>query len=310
MKIVFLDAGTLYDVPNLNILKEIGDVTFFHHTTDSEVLEKIKDADVVITNKVKISRETIRSCEKLKLICVAATGTNNIDLEAANDHHIPVKNVSNYSTDSVAQVTFTMLLYLLNNPWYYDQYVKSGEYVNNIFFTHIGRPFYELKGKQWGIIGLGNIGKKVAEIAAAFGMKVIYTSVSGKNINADYPHLPLDTLLKTSDVVSLHTPLTPQTTGLINYAKIKLMKPDAYLINVGRGGLVVEKDLVAALDEDLIAGAALDVFEREPIHSDSPIYALKSKNKLVCSPHIAWASVEARMELVNQIYHNIKALKD
>jgi glycerate dehydrogenase len=261
---------------------------------------------VVITSKVVIDKNVLAQLHTLKLICVAATGMNNIDVAFAESKGIQVKNVSEYSTDSVAQLTFTMLLYLVTRPLYFDRYVKSGEYSRSDIFTHFGKPFWELHGKRLGIIGFGTIGRRVAKIAESFGMDVVFYSTSGQNNNINYRRFDLDTLLSTSDVVSIHAPLTDQTRGLINYEKMSLMRSCSILLNTGRGGIIVESDLARALNEGLIGAAGLDVFEQEPIRPDNPLLRIADKEKLLLTPHIGWTSVESRQKLIERIARNIE----
>ncbi|MFN4144852.1 MAG: D-2-hydroxyacid dehydrogenase [Runella sp.] len=307
MNIVFLDARTVGTEPNLARFEDFGSLTLYADTQSDQTLERISEAAVVITNKVKITGDMMRQCPSLKLICVAATGTNNIDLETAKQLGIAVKNVKGYSTDSVAQVTVSHLLTLLHSPAYYDAYVKTGEYSKETIFTHYGKPFVELRGKRVGILGLGEIGRQTAYILAAFGAEIVYFSASGQSQNVPYQRVELDELLTTSDVLSIHAPLTPQTAGIIGYAQLQQMKPTALLLNTSRGGIVKEADLARALDDDLIAGAAIDVFEQEPVAANHPYLHLKKPEKLLITPHIAWASVESRGRLVEAIYQNIKS---
>lgn len=306
MKIVFLDARTLGDVPNLGELNALGQTILHPDTQLEQVAERIQGAEVVITNKVKVTREAMASTPTLKLICVAATGTNNVDLTAAHELGIQVKNVKGYSTDSVAQQTFALLLALLNSTAYYDDYVKTGEYSNERIFTHLGRPYWELNGKRFGILGLGEIGRQVARIALAFGAEVVYFSASGQEYNVIYERLELDEFLKTCDVISIHAPLSAETENLLNYARISQMKPTALLLNTSRGGIVNEADLAKALDDELIAGAAIDVFTQEPISASHPYMQLQKKEKLLLAPHIAWSSIEARTRLVHKVAENIR----
>ncbi|AXE17631.1 D-2-hydroxyacid dehydrogenase [Runella rosea] len=306
MKIVFLDARTLGDVPNLGELNALGQTILHPDTQLEQVAERIQGAEVVITNKVKVTREAMTSTPTLKLICVAATGMNNVDLTAAHELGIQVKNVKGYSTDSVAQQTFALLLALLNSTAYYDDYVKTGEYSNERIFTHLGRPYWELNGKRFGILGLGEIGRQVARIALAFGAEVVYFSASGQEYNVIYERLELDEFLKTCDVISIHAPLSAETENLLNYARISQMKPTALLLNTSRGGIVNEADLAKALDDELIAGAAIDVFTQEPIPASHPYMQLQKKEKLLLAPHIAWSSIEARTRLVHKVAENIR----
>ncbi len=308
MNIAFLDTKTVGDVPNLNELESLGDVTFYQTTSPSQTAERISESDIVITNKVVLNRELIESAESLKLICVAATGMNNIDLEAAEEKGIPVKNVAGYASRSVAQSTFALILYLMQDIRFYDNYVKSGEYSKSDIFTNLDRPFREIYGKRFGIIGLGSIGRQVAKIAEAFGAEVVYHSTSGRNTDQPYQRVDLDELLEISDIVSIHAPLNENTAGLIGYEQIRQMKPSALLVNTGRGGIIDEADLARAIDEELIAGAALDVFEKEPVRLDNPLLSIQNKNRLVLVPHIAWSSIEARVELIEGIKENIEEL--
>jgi glycerate dehydrogenase len=306
MKIAFLDVKTIGQVNNLHKLKELGELALYPVTPENMRIKRLKGVSVVITNKVIIDKQVIDNCPELRLICVAATGTNNIDVKYAAQKGIAVKNAAGYSTGSVAQSVFAMLLFLMNKMKYYDNYVKSGAYCRSDIFTHHGQPFTELENKRFGIIGLGTIGNRVAEIAKVYGCEVVYHSTSGKNIHhSDYRHLDLNKLLKTSDIVSVHCPLNEHTRNLIDYSRISLMKPTAYLLNVARGGIVIEKDLARALDNEIIAGAGIDVLVNEPVKSDNPLLRVKRSENLIITPHIAWASVESRNRLLDQIYINI-----
>jgi glycerate dehydrogenase len=306
MKIVFLDAKTVGEVPNLAALEKFGTVTFYQTTTPAQTLTRVQDQDIVITNKVVLDRFILENCPNVKLICVAATGLNNVDLKAAEERGITVKNVSDYSSNSVAQLTFALLLQLINQVSYFDNYVKQGGYARSNIFTHLQPPYWEINGKQFGIIGLGNIGRQVARIASAFGSRVVYYSASGKNNNPDYQRLELKDFLATSDIISIHAPLNEYTRNLINYERLQQMKRSAVLINVGRGGIVNEADLARALNENLLAGAGIDVFETEPIKADNPLLQIKEPAKLVLTPHIAWASLEARTLLLDKVQQNIQ----
>lgn len=306
MNIVFLDIKTIGQVPNLETLEKLGEFTGFQTTNPDQTADRIKEADIVITNKVVLNDELIREADKLKLICVAATGMNNIDLAAAEDQGIQVKNVADYASKSVAQGTFALLLHLLYKIPYYDNYVKSGEYSESDIFTNVEREYREIDGLRFGIIGLGNIGGQVALIAEAFGAEVVYYSTSGKNTDQPYRRLELEELLETSDIVSIHAPLNENTANLLDYNHLKFMKPSAILINTGRGGIVNEPDLARALDEDIIGGAAIDVFEKEPMDRESPFMNVKKKEKLVLTPHMTWASIEARTSLIDGVRKNIE----
>ncbi|VYU47310.1 D-2-hydroxyacid dehydrogenase [Clostridium tertium] len=304
--IVILDAKTLGAL-DFKELENIGKVTYYDSTKPEEVKDRISDAHVVLTNKVVLKEENLKDAKNLELICETATGFNNIDIAYAKVNKIAVTNVAGYSTNTVAQHTFATVLALYDKIAYYDNYVKSLAYAKSGLFTNVSVPFYELEGKTWGIIGLGAIGRRVAKIAEAFGAKVIYYSTSGKNSNSEYERVEFKDLLDKSDIISIHAPLNKDTEGLINYEALRLMKKNAILVNMGRGPIVVEKDLAKAIDEDLIAGAALDVFEVEPIKEDNPLTSVKNIDKLILTPHIAWASVEARDRLFMEVVKNIKA---
>lgn len=305
MKIAFLDDITIGEDISLDSIRAKGELILYGRTSPEQVNERIAGCDVVITNKVKIRKENIDSAPSLKLICVAATGVNNVDVEYAKSKGIPVRNVAGYSTESVAQVTMMHILNLVGKGIYFDKFVKSGEYSSKGIFTDVSNPFFELKGKKIGIIAMGNIGHRVAELTSAFGMKVSYYSTSGTSHCTDYPSLPIEQLLKESDIISIHAPLNSRTENLITYEKMQLMKKTGYIINVGRGGIINESDLVKALNDGIIAGAAIDVFETEPIPSSHPYLSLLNPDKLILSPHIAWTSREARTLLVEKIAENI-----
>ena len=304
--IVFLDQETIGKVDNMKLLSKLGKLEVFESTEPDQVVERCRDKEIVIVNKVQMTEAIMKQLPELKLICVAATGINNVDLNYTGNNGIEVKNVAGYSTDSVAQLTFTMLLYLVNKPYYYDTYVKSGAYSRSDSFTHHNQPFWELKGKRMGIIGLGTIGRQVARIAESFGMEVIFYSTTGRNNHISYKRFELDDLLKSSDVVSIHAPLNTQTRNLITYDKMKLMRPCAILLNLGRGGIINEKDLSRALNENLIGAAGIDVMEQEPINADNPMLKLFDKEKILITPHMAWASKESRELLLEKIARNIE----
>ena len=306
MHIVFLDADTIGKDISLAPLEPLGQLKVYGTTFPNEISGRLKQAGILITNKVQIGQAEMDKAPNLQLICVTATGTNNIDLDYAAQKGITVKNVAGYSTESVVQITFAAILSLLNSTAYFDHYVKSGAYSTSPVFTHYGRTFCEIAGKKFGIIGMGTIGKRVAEVATALGAKVCYYSTSGNNNKGGYPRLSLDELLRTCDVVSIHAPLNGNTKDLITYDKLKMMKPTAIIANMGRGGIINEKALAKALDENLIAGAAVDVFEQEPIPADHPYLSIKNKQKMQLTPHIAWGSMEARQRVVELTAKNIE----
>jgi len=304
-KTVILDALTLGNALDINKLSQFGEVEVYVTTSPSEVETRIASAHIVITNKVLINEQNLKNAPHLQLICIAATGMNNVDLVAAKNLGIEVKNVKNYSTNAVAQHVFAMLLSVQNSIQFYDQYVKQGVYIESPIFTHLGPEICELNGKVMGIIGLGEIGKKVAQIAQVFGMKVIYFSTSGKNQNNEYQSVTLDEILTQSDVLSIHSPLYENTINLLTYSELCKMKKTAILINTSRGGIVNHTDLARALNENLIRAACIDVFEKEPITNSEPLLDVVSQEKLILSPHVAWAAKEARERLFDGIIENI-----
>lgn len=306
IKIVFLDSYSIAQT-DLGVIKALGQYTSYDCSGQDQVVERAKDADVIITNKVKVMEEQMKQLPNLKLICVAATGVNNVDTQYAAAHGIEVRNVPAYSTESVAEATLSMVLALLRNVVYYDRYVKGGAYAKSGQCFNLDASVSEIKGKRWGIIAMGNIGQRVAQIASVMGAEVVYYSTSGKNNNAPggYESVSLEELLRTSDIVSIHAPLNEATQGLLGYEQFKMMKSTAIVINVGRGGILVEKDLAAALDQELIAGAGLDVFVNEPIEPENQLLKIKNSDRLVLAPHCGWSSQEARDVLVRKIAENI-----
>lgn len=306
MKIVFLDAKSIGEDIDLSGYETLGEVVKYDFSTTEEARERVTDADVIILNKVLINEKSIGNAKNLKLVCVTATGTNNLDKEYLEKRGIAWRNVAGYSTETVAQHTFAMMFYLLEHLPYYDEYVKSEKYVADRLFTHFDKKFSELAGKTWGIIGMGAIGRRVAEIARMFGCKVIYYSTSGKNNQPEYERVGFEELLENSDIVSVHAPLTPETEGLMDKYAFAKMKKSAIFLNLGRGPIVSEQDLADALRTGEIRGAALDVLCVEPMSKDNPLREIKDSDKLLITPHIAWASVEARTRLMETILEQIK----
>ncbi|MCI5740178.1 MAG: D-2-hydroxyacid dehydrogenase [Lachnospiraceae bacterium] len=306
MKIVFLDAKTIGDDLDLSGFDRFGEVVKYDYSTPEEAAVRSRDADVLIVNKVQINEASTGEAEHLKLVCVTATGTNNLDKEYLERRNIEWRNVAGYSTETVAQHTFALLFYLMEKMNYYDQYVKSGKYMNDRLFTHFSNVFYELNGKTWGIIGMGNIGRRVAEIAKVFGCNVIYYSTTGKNQQQDFQRVEWEELLTQSDIISVHAPLTDATLNLMDAEAFAKMKPSAIFINVGRGPIVVEEDLCRALETGEIAAAGLDVLREEPMSKDNPLQRIQDSSKLVITPHIAWASVEARKRLMKIVEKQIE----
>lgn len=306
MKIVILDADTVGESAALGQIAQLGEFVKYPRTAAEDTVQRIKDAEIVITNKVIIGQKEMDAAPLLKLICVTATGTNNIDLEYAAKKGITVKNVADYSTESVTQVTFMHIFRLLTHGHYWDGFVKDGAWTRSGLFTDISHTWPQLAGHTLGIIGMGKIGGRVAQVASAFGMKVVYFSTSGTGHCTDYPSLPLDELLAVSDIVSIHAPLNGRTRNLIGAEQLEMMKPTAILVNVGRGGIVNEEDLAQALDTGIIAGAGLDVFMSEPIPACHPFLQMAHPERLSLSPHIAWTSNEARDTLMRRVYQNIR----
>lgn len=306
MKIVFLDAKSIGEDIDLSGFDRIGEVVKYDFSTPEEARERTKDADVIILNKVVIDEKSIGEAEHLKLVCVTATGTNNLDKAYLDARGIAWRNVAGYSTESVAQHTFALLFYLLEKLRYYDDYVKTEKYIGDTIFTHFANRFHELSGMTWGVIGLGAIGRRVADIAKAFGCHVIYYSTSGKNSQPGYERVDFETLLKKSDVVSVHAPLDENTKGLMNRDAFAKMKKNAIFLNLGRGPIVNEADLAEALELGVIAAAGLDVLETEPMTEQNPLRRIKDSDKLLITPHIAWASVEARTRLMGIILEQVK----
>lgn len=304
MKIVFLDAGTM-GTSSLAPIERLGELTAWPNSTPDEIMRRVVDCDVLIVNKIKVNDRLLETAPKLRLVCEAGTGINNIDVDACARHGVIVRNVAGYSTDSVVQETFMHILNLLGNGAYFDNVVKSGAYSRSGLFTDYSRPFIEMAGKTLGIIGLGAIGAKVAKIGVAFGMKVIYYSTSGTSHNTEYPSVPLERLMRESDVVSVHAPYNERTAGLVGEKELRMMKPKSIIVNMGRGGIVVEEALAKVIDEGVIGGAGLDVYSTEPIPADHPLLRTRHPERLSLTPHVAWASIEARERLIRSIADNI-----
>lgn len=308
MKIVILERNSVGTDVSVDCIRDFGQVTIYENTVTAEqVRERVRDADIVIANKSPLNAETLQEAPRVKLICEFATGFDNCDLAYCRERGIKVTNVVDYCTSMVAQHTFCLALALSEKLPYYDQYVKSGAYSAQDRFSNFDLPFYELEGKTWGIIGMGNIGRRVAGIAEAFGCRVIFYSVTGKSTCRDYRRVDLDTLLAESDFLSLHCPLSDLTRNLIDETALKKMKSSAILLNVARGRVVDNRALYHALEAGEIAAAGLDVVENEPLEESNPLSGLKDSNRLIITPHLAWASVEARTRCVREAYKNIQA---
>lgn len=303
-KIVFLDEYSIAGC-DLSSITSQGDYVAYENTRKEEVVERLKDADIAITNKVLIDGEAMRQLPRLKLICVAATGMNNVDLDTARELGIEVKNAVGYSTTSVAETTLASALALARNIVYFNEYFHDGRYAKADRAFSYDRLTFEIRGKRWGIIGMGNIGREVARLATAFGCEVRYFSTSGVKRNEEYEAMELRELLQWCDILSVHSPLNERTRGLVGLEELKAMKPSAIVINVARGGIIDEAALAEALDNGYIAAAALDVFSVEPLRQ-SPLYDIKDKYRLLASPHNAWSAVEAIDRLIECVAENIR----
>ncbi len=307
MKIVVLDGHGLNPGDlSWDELAALGDFTCYEHSEPDKVVENIADNEIIITNKTVITADILASCPGIKYICILATGYNTIDIAAAAARGIPVSNIPAYSTEAVAQHVFAHLLNITNQVQQHDASVHNGDWETCRDFCYWLSPLTELTDKTIGIIGFGQTGQAVARIAAAFGMKVL---VFTRTIRHELEHVSLrfcdlDELLRSSDVISLHCPLTPDTEGLISHTQLAQMKPEAILINTSRGGVVVEEDLAAALNNGTIRAAAVDVVSAEPIQKDNPL--LRAKNCHI-TPHIAWAPIETRKRLLSIAIENVRS---
>lgn len=308
MKIVVLERNSVGTDIEVSCLEQLGEVVYYPNTvTVEEVRQRIKDADIVVANKAPLREESLKDAAGVKLICEFATGYDNVDIAYCKARGIRVCNVVDYCTSMVAQHTFALALALSEKLFHYDNYVKSGAYSAQDRFSNFDVPFYELEGKTWGIVGMGNIGRRVARIASDFGCKVIFHSITGKSACTDYPQVDKDTLLAESDFLSLHCPLSDLSRNFIDAQALRKMKKTAVLINVARGPVVNNADLYQALADGQIMAAGLDVMEKEPLEPSNPLSLLKDSGKLIITPHLAWASVEARMRCVEGVYDNIQA---
>ena len=308
MKIVILERNSVGKDVSVDCIRNLGEVTVYENTvTVEEVRDRVKDADIIIANKSPLREETLKDALNVKLICEFATGYDNCDLEYCKKRGIKIANVRDYCTGMVAQHTFTMALALSQKLFHYDNYVKSGQYSAQDRFSNFDIPFYELEGKTWGIVGMGNIGRRVAKIATDFGCRVIFHSITGKSACTEYPQVDKETLLKESDFLSLHCPLSDLSRNFIDAQALKKMKKTAVLLNVARGPVVNNADLYEALVSEEIQAAGLDVVEKEPLEESNPLSRFKDSNRLIITPHLAWASVEARTRCVEEAYQNIAA---
>lgn len=310
MKLVVLERNSVGTDVDVSCLEKFGEVDYYPNTVAENTAERVKDADIIIANKAPMNESTLKDAPNVKLICLFATGFDNVDLAYCRSRGIGVANVVNYSTAAVVQHTLLLALALEEKLAFYDDYVKSDTYANQDRFSNFDRPFGEFEGKTWGIVGMGNIGRKVAQVVQALGCRVIFYSASGKSSCTEYERVELDELLAQSDILSLHCPLSDRTRGLINKEAFSKMKKSAILVNVARGPVVDTQALYDALTEGQIAAAGLDVLEKEPISKDNPLGRIKDSTKLIITPHMAWASTEARMRLVDEVMKNIQAFLD
>lgn len=304
MKISLLDIDTLGDDLDLSAVEGLGDVTIYPLTLQSDVKERITDADVLIINKVKLNSQNLPFAKNLKLICITATGFDNVDIEYCREHGIAVCNVAGYSTDSVVQVTMAMAFSLATNLNAFDSYVKSGTYTESGIFNCLKPVFHEMSKMTWGVVGLGNIGGKVAKVAQAMGCKVLAYK---KTPVDDFECVDIDTLCEQSDIISLHTPLNDGTYHLINKDRLSKMKKNAILINVARGAVVDEAAVSDAVINGKIAGLGVDVYSTEPMQKDSPYQQLLGRSNVIFTPHMAWGAYEARNRCIEEVAENIKS---
>ena len=307
MKLVFMEADTLGNDVDLSAFNSFGEVAVYGKSNPKENAARIREADIIIVNKIPINEALLQDCKNLKLICLTATGTNNVDFPYVTGRGIRVTNVSGYSTESVAQHTFALLFYIYEKLYFYDRYVKSGEYVKCDIFSKFDVHFHELSGKRFGIVGLGAIGGRVAGIARAFGCDVVYYSTTGAHDDPKYRRVDKETLFRESDIISIHAPLNPATKNFVGWEELSLMKRDAILLNLGRGAIVDQEALARALLEEKIGGAGLDVLTVEPMAEDNPLLAIQDSTRLIITPHIAWATAEARQRCVDEVVQNIRA---
>ncbi len=310
MKLVVLERNSVGTDIDVSCFEKFGEVVYYPNTVADNTAERVKDADIIIANKAPLNEMTLKNAPNVKLICLFATGFDNVDTAYCKSRQIKVANVINYCTPAVAQHTLLLALLLAEKIAFYDDYVKSGAYSAQDRFSNFDRPFQDLEGKTWGIVGMGTIGRKVASLAQAFGCKVIFYSASGNSTCTEYERVDFGTLLKESDILSLHCPLTDRTRGLINKEAFAQMKDTAILVNVARGPVVDTQALCDALMNNQIAAAGLDVLEKEPMAKDDPLNKIKDSTKLVITPHMAWASTESRTNLVIEVCKNIESFLD
>lgn len=307
MNIAVLDIATLGNDIDFSRINSLGDVKYYDLTFQEDVIDRIKDAEIVILNKVKLNKDNLPYAKKLKLICIAATGYDNVDIDYCREHGIGVCNVVGYSTDSVVQLTVAMAFSLATNLNSFDTFVKSGDYTRSGVFNRITPAFREISALTWGVIGLGNIGKKVADIAKTMGCRVI---AHKRNPVDSYECVDIDTLVRESDIITVHTPLNNDTFHLINKNRLSLMKKNAILINVARGAVVDEEAVTQAILDDKIGGLGVDVYSTEPMQSDSPYQKILDKENVIFTPHMAWGAIDARQRCIDEIIENILSFNE
>lgn len=307
MKISVLDVDTLGDDLDLTPINELGDVTVYPLTLQEDVIDRIKDAEVLVLNKVKLNRENLPYAKNLKLVCITATGFDNVDIDYCREHNIGVCNVAGYSTDSVVQLTLSMAFSLANNLLSFDNYVKSGRYTKSGIFNHLKPVFHEMSQMTWGVVGLGSIGTRVARIAKELGCRVLATK---RTPTEEFECVDIDTLCQKSDIITLHTPLNDETFHLINSKRLAMMKKNVILINVARGAVVDEAAVVDAVINKQIAALGVDVYSTEPMQQDSPYQKLLGLDNVIFTPHMAWGAYEARQRCVDEVAKNIQSFQN
>ena len=304
MKIVMLDAETLGSDANFDRIKNCGELIVYGMTSPDEVCERIKNAEVIVVNKVKLNKTNLMFAPNLKLICETATGFDNIDLDYCRENGVAVCNVKGYSTDSVAQLTVGMALSLVMHLGVFDRYVKTGSYTKSGVQNCLSPIFHEIAGMTWGIVGMGNIGKKTADIAKDLGANIIAYNRTPRD---DFEYTDIDDLCRRSDIISIHLPLNDDTRNLINKERIAMMKDNAVVINVARGAIADEAALTEAILQNKIGGLGIDVYSSEPMSEDSPYNKIFDKHNVIFTPHMAWGAIESRNRCLDEVGKNIEA---
>ncbi|MGM9631619.1 MAG: NAD(P)-dependent oxidoreductase [Eubacteriales bacterium] len=304
MKIVFLDALTLGEDIDLSYFSDLGEIEIYPTSTDAEIAFRVADCDVAVTNKLKLGEHNLSDAKNLKLICVTATGFDNIDLAFARERKIGVCNVVGYSTSSVAQITAGMVLDLCNKIFDYRESVASGKYSECGVANILTPAYHEIEGKTWGIVGFGNIGRKVAKIADALGCRIL---VNKREAVEGFECVDIDTLCRECDIITVHTPLNDGTRGLINEERISCMRDGVILVNVARGAVTDERAVAEAVKSGKISGFGCDVYSAEPFSNGHPFYEIKNMGNVILTPHMAWGAYESRVRLCDEVRENIVA---